>query len=258
MISPSVYFLELSQTSSNAQGHVLLHAAKRFGYFREGWVVQEFACSFICESDPDPIDETDSCRCYGVRDEAQDWTEAELSHIRQVLRRLTVLRVDNPEDAEDLVQETLLTLVRKGPKMVEKGMMMWAMGILRRKVGNHYRRTQRFSVQDAQIRYLTGRSAFAPSPESCLHHAELMSVVDGVLVNLSPEERAPVDLYLAGRQTAEIVSLLHPERYQNIVNRLHRGRKKLVRELARHGYGRRTAFRRRRRKGERRMRPRVI
>jgi RNA polymerase sigma factor (sigma-70 family) len=220
--------------------------------------VQDFACSLICESDPVPFDKTISYRNYDALDGARDWPEAELAVLRQVLRRLTSLRVDNPEDAEDLVQETLLTLVRRGPKMVEKGTMLWAMGILRRKVGNYYRRTQRFSVQDAQIRYLIRGRALAPSPESCLHHAELMNVVAGVLVNLTPQERAPVDLYLAGRQTAEIVSMLRPERYQNIVNRLHRARKKLVVELTRHGYEKRRTRRRRRNKGERRMMSRII
>jgi hypothetical protein len=30
---------------------------------------------------------------------------------------------------------------------------------------------------------------------------------------------------------------LHPERYQNVINRLHRGRKALAKELAKYGYG---------------------
>ncbi len=167
---------------------------------------------------------------------SMEWTETELAEIRLVLRKLTALRVENPEDAEDLVQETLLTMVRKAPGIyIEKGMLIWAMGILRKKVGNYYRRMQRFNLLDSQVRYALG-PARAPSPESSLRHVELRAMIDGVLDKFPPWEREPVDLYLAGKQTGEIASLLLPERYQNVVNRLHRGRRKLARALARHGY----------------------
>ncbi len=167
-------------------------------------------------------------------------TEEELERIRAVLRRLSQLRIENPDDAEDLVQETLLTMVRKAPQVdIEKGLLVWAMGILRKKVGNYYRRSQRFTSIDDH----PGPGFIAPlsavcSPESSLHHAELCAMVENVLLRLSPGERRAVDLYLAGRETAEIVAMLRPERYQNIINWLHRGRKKLAKELARIGYER--------------------
>ena len=174
------------------------------------------------------------------RAKSSDWTEEELARIRLVLRKLTALRVDNAEDAEDLVQETLLTMVRKAPGIdLEKGLLIWAMGILRKKVGNYYRRPQRFTSLDDNKhvpRDAVRRLSAIPSPESSLHHAELCAMVDGILTKLPPREREAIDLYLAGRQTGEIVSLLRPERYQNIVNRLHRGRKKLAQELVRRGY----------------------
>ena len=46
-----------------------------------------------------------------------------------------------------------------------------------------------------------------------------------------------MELLLAGLEPGEIVKRLHPERYQNVINRLHRGRKKLAKELAKYGYG---------------------
>jgi hypothetical protein len=46
-----------------------------------------------------------------------------------------------------------------------------------------------------------------------------------------------MELLLAGLEPGEIVRHLHPERYQNVINRLHRGRKKLAKELAKYGYG---------------------
>jgi RNA polymerase sigma factor (sigma-70 family) len=186
------------------------------------------------------VRESTSFDQYVPRARAAPWSEEELEQIRMVLRRLTALRVGNPEDAEDLVQETLLTMVRKAPEVdLEKGLLVWAMGILRKKVGNYYRRAQRTTLIDGR-RFVIGEDfhplAVYPSPESSLQHAELCVMVDDILLTLSPVEREAISLYLAGMETGEIVSRLHPERYQNIVNRLHRGRKKLARELARHGY----------------------
>ncbi len=202
--------------------------------------MRDLAYCLVFEPEPFRICETARLRYPGLGSRQIEWTENELAQIRLVLRKLTAQRVDNPEDAEDLVQETLLTMIRKAPEIdIEKGMLIWAMGILRKKVGNYYRRAQRCSLLDPQIRHELGGLRMQ-SPESSLHHAELQEVIDGVLDTFPPCERDPIDLYLAGRQTSEIVSLLHPERYQNVVNRLHRGRKKLARALARRGYARRA------------------
>jgi RNA polymerase sigma factor (sigma-70 family) len=219
--------------------------------------MQNIAYPLGYEIDPLCICET-SCSEFHSGERPGAWTDEELAGIRLALRKLTALRVDNPEDAEDLVQETLLTLVRKKPPRIEKGVMIWAMGVLRRKVGNYYRRTQRYTMQEAEARSLSAGITPAASPESHLLHSEILNMVDGVLVSLSPRDRAPVDLYLAGRPTAEIVSLLHPERYQNIVNRLHRGRKKLARVLLKHGYRRKSAAGRRRKPADVRDDSRVI
>ena len=194
------------------------------------------AYCLVCEFDLPRIHETALLGHYQTKSNSVTWTEEELARIRLVLRKLTALRVCNPEDAEDLVQETLLTMVRKAPEIdLEKGLLIWAMGILRKKVGNYYRRSQRLTSLDDQ-RAIVRCLAASPSPESSVHHAELCAMIEDLLAKLPARERDAIDLYLAGMQTSEIVSLLYPERYQNIVNRLHRGRKKLAKELARHGY----------------------
>ncbi|MBZ5495310.1 MAG: sigma-70 family RNA polymerase sigma factor [Acidobacteriia bacterium] len=201
--------------------------------------MRDLAYSLIYETDPPRICESVRVGYDPSRVHSVCWTEEELGRIRLVLRKLTALRVGNPEDAEDLVQDTLLTMVRKAPEIdLEKGMLIWAMGILRRKVGNYYRRAQRFTSLDEQVRHSVRCSSVVPSPEAILHHAELCAMIDAILSRLPPQEREAIDLFLAGRQTGEIVSLLRPERYQNIVNRVHRGRKKLAKELARFGYAR--------------------
>ena len=205
--------------------------------------MHNLACYLTCECIPPRIHETAQLNLYQSKSASFPWTDEELAQIRLVLRKLTALRVENPEDAEDLVQETLLTMVRKAPEIdLEKGLLIWAMGILRKKVGNYYRRVQRsVPLDDRRIIICDSRqyAQAVPSPEASLLHAELCTRIDAILEGLPAPERKAVDLYLAGTQTGEIVSLLHPERYQNIVNRLHRGRKKLAKELTRHGYAKR-------------------
>ncbi len=179
----------------------------------------------------------------------QDWPDDELRRIRVVLQKLSELRVANAEDAEDLVQETFLTMTSKGLGVeLEKGLLVWSMGILRNKVGNYYRKARRaaplhdFSHHERSAANLgTG----IQTPESRLHHAELRALITGILGGLTCGEREAVQLLLAGMPTGEIAARLHPVPYQNVVNRLHRGRKKLAAALAQFGYVPRSGVKRR-------------
>jgi RNA polymerase sigma factor (sigma-70 family) len=163
----------------------------------------------------------------------RDWPEEELRRVRLILQKLTALRVDNPEDAEDLVQETLLTMAAKcADTHLQKGLLIWGMGILRKKVGNYYRRMHRSIPLEVD----TAHPARLLSPESRLRHIELCDLIEKILDGFSSAEREAIELLLAGLPTNEIVAHLQPERYQNVVNRLHRGRRKLAMRLARYGY----------------------
>jgi RNA polymerase sigma factor (sigma-70 family) len=167
-----------------------------------------------------------------------DWTDDEIRTIRAVLRKLTAVRIFNSTDAEDLVQETLLTMITKPPgTALEKGLLAWGLGILRKKVGNYYRKAQRYTSLDIQD---AGEPPCicAPSPETNLFHAELRTIVEDVLSQLPLPQRQAMELQIDGFNSGEIARLLHPERYQNVINSLYRGRKKLARELAKYGYAR--------------------
>jgi RNA polymerase sigma-70 factor (ECF subfamily) len=168
------------------------------------------------------------------------WQSEDLARICKVLRRLAELRVRNVADAEDLVQDTLLTMVEKSAELpLRKGLLVWGMGILRKKIGNHYRKTQR--------RALTGsgdvpRPAGAPTPEAMLHCEELQQIVARVLDRFPPEERRVMRLVLAGMPIFEVAELVETAPYQTIVNYSFRGRRKLVQHLERCGYSRRRGL----------------
>jgi RNA polymerase sigma factor (sigma-70 family) len=190
------------------------------------------AC-WISESSPLPG--------YKNSAEEYEWSDDEIAAIRTVLQRLTAVRVMNPNDAEDLVQDTLLTMIMKHPgKELQKGNLVWSMGILRKKVGNYYRRIQRnipLGAKESRTREGIPQSPISSSPESSVFHKELQSLISRTLSQLPSSQRKAMELLLAGLDPREIVKRLHPERYQNVINRLHRGRKTLAKELAKYGYG---------------------
>jgi len=178
---------------------------------------------------------------YTPSSEPSEWTEDEIAAIRTVLHKLTAIRVLNPTDAEDLVQDTLVTMLTKYPECeLEKGLLVWSMGILRKKVGNYYRKAQRFttfSEQESCTQQAIREFTDSESPEAKLFHQELQQIVNETLEQFPTSQRQAIELLMTGLDSGEIVKQLHPERYQNVINRIHRGRKKLAKELAKYGYG---------------------
>jgi RNA polymerase sigma factor (sigma-70 family) len=170
-----------------------------------------------------------------------EWTEDEIAAVRTVLHKLTSIRILNPTDAEDLVQETILTMLKKSPGCeLEKGLLVWSMGILRKKVGNYYRKAQRFtsfSEQGPGAQGVSRELAERASPEAKLSHRELQRLLSGMVRQFPSAQRRAMELFIAGLDSGEIARQLHPESYQNVINRIYRGRKKLAKELAKYGYG---------------------
>ena len=169
------------------------------------------------------------------------WTDEELSHIRRELRKFAVLRVPNAADAEDIIQDTLLTLINSCPKeRLEKDPIAWSAGILRNKIGNYYRKGRNRAKREngeAEPRQDLPRSETRISPEKDLLHEELRNVIAGTVERLPHAQKKAMKMLIAGLKPGEIAAKMSPERYQAVINHLHRGRKKLAQELTRHGFG---------------------
>jgi len=193
------------------------------------------------ECSPYLISESSPLKEYKSRAGRIEWTDDEIEAIRIALQRLTALRVMNATDAEDLVQDTLLTVVAKCPEIeLEKGRLVWSLGILRKKVGNYYRKAQRCTWQqewEEHAREDLRQSALAHTPEKKIVHEELQGIVERILAQLPGTQRRAMELLIAGLDAGEIARQLHPERYQNVINHLYRGRRKFAMELAKYGYG---------------------
>ena len=169
------------------------------------------------------------------------WTDEELSRIRRELRKLTALRVPNAADAEDIIQDTLLTLIHSCPReCLEKDPIAWSAGVLRNKIGNYYRkgryRAKRETVE-TEIRHDRPQSGTTVSPERDLLQEELRNIIAGAVESLPRAQKTAIKMLIAGLKPGEIAAKMSPERYQTVINHLHRGRKKLAQELTRHGFG---------------------
>lgn len=165
----------------------------------------------------------------------------EIAAIRKALHKITRHRIPDAGDAEDLVQETLLTMLSRDPgEELKKGLLVWCQGILRNKVGNYYRKARRnaslkekHTGPEQMPLFTRDRS----TPEIKAWHKELRFIIEEKLLELPPDIRRVMELLVSGLEAGEIAELLYPEPYQNVMNRLFRGRKKLARELIKCGFG---------------------
>lgn len=186
------------------------------------------------------IAEDPSSEPYQSRIKRLKLTDDEIRAVRTALQRITRRRVLDAGDAEDLVQDTLLTLITCKPDgKLRKGILAWSRGILRNKVGNYYRKSERQALLKRQSHELCQgdpESTVVANQEASVSHRELRSIIEAKLAEFDPDVREAMELLLSGLKAGEIVELLRPESYQNVINRLYRGRKKLARELMKCGF----------------------
>jgi len=172
--------------------------------------------------------------------ERHRWTNEDISHIRRKLRKLTALRVLNAADAEDIVQDTLLALIRCRPKeCLEKGPLAWSMGILRNKIGNYYRRSRyraKCETGESEAHEELFQMETTASPDGELLRGELRNVIADTVERLPGAQKTAMKMLIAGLKPGEIAVKMSPEPYQTVINHLYRGRKKLAQELTRYGF----------------------
>jgi RNA polymerase sigma factor (sigma-70 family) len=193
---------------------------------------QEYEIFFIAEnSTPDE---------YQSIPERLELSDDEIIAIQKALQKITRRRIPDASDAEDLVQDTLLTMITRNPgNKLKKGLLVWCQGILRNKVGNYYRKTQRHSSlreQNPDIEQGNQASSIIASPEITVSANELQSIIKEKVSEFPSSIRRVMELLVSGLEAGEIASQLSSESYQNVINRLYRGRKRLARELIKCGF----------------------
>jgi len=177
---------------------------------------------------------------YPSRAKQLKLSDDEIAAIRTILQKITRRRIPDVNDAEDLVQDTLLTMITRYPgNELKKGLLVWCQGILRNKVGNYYRRTRRhalFKQQNPDMKQQNQAFPVVATPEITASNNELQLIIKEKLSEFPPAIRRVMELLIAGLEAGEIARQLSPEPYQNVINRLYRGRKRLARELIQCGF----------------------
>ncbi len=159
----------------------------------------------------------------------------ELDVLYSVARRLT----QNPHDAEDVVQETLLRAYRSIERFDGRYPRAWLLTILRNANMNRVRKRTPDLLHDEERTFATmpatGADGRAGPEEVVLDRMPDAAVVDA-LRRLSEDHRAVVVLVdidgLSYREAAEVLDIP----VGTVMSRLHRARRKMRTRLERAGY----------------------
>ncbi len=104
----------------------------------------------------------------------------DLTKLREIFLALAKRRVRDEQDAEEIVQDALMTVVEKSASQTfEKSFLQWAFGVLRNKIGNYYQQRERRHRTTEEMTEDTERTLQSglPDPLSMSTEAELRSKI---------------------------------------------------------------------------------
>lgn len=173
-----------------------------------------------------------------------------------VLYRFALLRVKDPQIAEDLVQDTFLAALQQiGEFRGRSSLRTWLVGILKHKIVDHFRRSAREpkppgrdsdpgeDLFDERGRWKSEPVDLGISPQTAVENKEFWEAVMGCLDGLPDVPRRAFALKeLDGLGTEEIRKILSLSA-TNLYVILHRARESLRRCLERKWGGRKEAQR---------------
>lgn len=146
-------------------------------------------------------------------DTADFWTE--LEPLVPALRRRAHRLTSSKEDAEDLLQDTLLHCWRKRDLYKDDHLLGWAYTILRHKwINNHRKKVVRPFTVPGEWTSPDGEELEwqpadpSPSPEDQIMEHELRQDFEAALGSINPDQAAVFTLFEQGHTYAEISEML--------------------------------------------------
>ncbi|MBI1747132.1 MAG: sigma-70 family RNA polymerase sigma factor [Acidobacteria bacterium] len=140
--------------------------------------------------------------------------------------RLQALRsVNDPDDAQDLAQESVHAALQQGRLSSRSDLMNFCMGVLRRQLAAYYRHKQYWRVVPLENAV---EPRVDPDPIVALAERDVMRRAAALAAHLGPEERVLLGLLLKGwsrHQLAERLGVTRSrlrQRYHRLVQKLRR------------------------------------
>ncbi|MEZ4293263.1 MAG: sigma-70 family RNA polymerase sigma factor [Myxococcota bacterium] len=183
-----------------------------------------------------PRDRRDPDRDLVARAGDEQASKLFVAHERRVFRLLLYRMMGNKEDAEDLTQETFLSLHRHGHRFrAEARFSTFVYRVAANAALNRRRALGRGRARIDKLKTRQDAGDDLPSsprnPEDATHGAELSEHVRLALEDLSPSLRMPVILYdiegLAYGEIAEVLGIAEG----TVKSRIHRARQALREQL---------------------------
>jgi len=180
--------------------------------------------------DPSPRASTGLPQVAGVRFDAVVLPEIEV--LLRVARSIT----GNTDDAEDLVQETLLRAYRGLATFDGEHSRAWLLTIMRNANINSHRRQRPALLRDPDGRNDRSdpRSPVAPSAEDVVSESWVDDRIDAAMDELPPRLRQAMQLIDIDQLTYDEAAVVLGIPSGTVMSRLHRARRRVRDRLARH------------------------
>lgn len=151
---------------------------------------------------------------------------ATLEAARKSLLGFVRSKVNDPELAEDILQEALLRYIRNEPQLAEESLLPWFYRVLRNLIIDHYRRS---AVSQRKLE--SAIQEFDMAAESPEFEAEVCQCFRELLPSLNPEYRQLIEwMELGSRSSDDVARQLGIEK-NNLKVRRHRARQQLKEHL---------------------------
>lgn len=161
--------------------------------------------------------------------------------LREIFTAVAKRRVRNERDAEEIVQDTLVTVLEKAAAQTfEKGFLQWAFGVLRNKIGNHYQKQGRQAGHSREVTEDDLRLCPDPGigPHEALEEADLRDRIGRAWRGLNPECQQLLWMLYRGCPREEIFRAFPRFHFKVVNTKIFRCRNYLRRLLRKEGYPR--------------------
>jgi len=159
--------------------------------------------------------------------------------LHDIFFSLAKRRVRNEDDAEEIVQDALMTIVEKhGEQDYQTGFLQWAFGVLRNKIGNYYQKRDRRSkysraIEDDDVRVKQDQD---PNPLDVFTESELRHKMTAAWLQLNEHCRKLLWMLYRGYSREEIARAFPQYHFKVVNTKIFRCRNYLRRLLRKEGY----------------------